>query len=105
MDPLTNPIVVLLASVFPLVIAVVKQSNWSPQINALIALIGYIVAGVIGTYLAGVPLTTENAAQYITSVTVIGTVAYNLIWTNLGKATPTSPSIEKRITKATTFAK
>lgn len=106
MDPLQNPAIVLLASVFPLIIAVVKQSAWSPQVNALIALIGYIVAGIIGTQLAGVPLTLENATAAIASVTVIGTVAYKLIWSNLGTGpTGTAPSIEQKIETSTSLAK
>lgn len=102
MDPLTNPAIVLLSAVLPLLIAVIKQTNWSPQVNAMIAFAAYIIVGVIGTFIAGVTLTPETALEFIASVSLIGTVAYNLVWSNLGKTNAEgSESIEERIMAAT----
>ena len=105
MDPFTNQALVIFAAVLPLLIALIKQSGWSPQANALVAFAIYIVVGVAGAWIAnGVP-TLETAVEWVTTVTIIGTVAYKLFWSNLGVTAPDKLSIEARVVEATSLVK
>ena len=115
MSPLTNPAFIIFTLISPMLIAVLKQQGFSKQINALIALVGYIVVGAIGALTSGVPLTLDGAVAFITVAVTRGTAAYSLIWTNLGVdtvaaslpagAVPPTPSIEARLTAATSIVK
>lgn len=105
MDPSVNPAFVLFAAVSPLLIAFIKQSGFSRQINALIALGCYIVIGVAGALLSGDPLTLENAVPLITTATVVGSAAYNLIWNNLMASDSNDMSLDMRLTQATSIIK
>lgn len=104
MEAFDNQALVIFSAVLPILIAIVKQSNLSPQANALIAFACYIVVGVAGAFVAsgGVP-TTETLVDFIASVTVIGTVAYKLFWSNLGVTSENAPSVEERLTEATSI--
>jgi O-antigen/teichoic acid export membrane protein len=101
-DPLTNPAFIIFSSLSPLLIAFVKQSGWSRQVNALIALACYVVVGILGMLLSGEALTLENAIQLIAVATVIGSAAYGLVWNNLGSE---EQSLDERITDATSVVK
>ncbi len=111
MDPTQNPAFVIFAALSPLLIAFVKQSGWSRQANALVAFAGYIVVGIVGAVMSGIPLTIENAVQLVTTATVIGSVAYKLLWDNIGVTTTagvesTEPlSLDEKITEATSIVK
>ena len=112
MDPLTNPGYLLFAAVAPLLIALVKQQGFSTQVNALIALACYVVVGAIGAVTSGTPLTLANAVELISVATVVGTAAYNLVWSNIGVTEAmvnnqlvTTMSVEKRLVRATSFKK
>lgn len=101
MDPTTNTAFVIFAAISPLLIAFIKQSGFSRQINALIALGCYIIIGVVGVLVSGEPLTIENAVNLIATATVVGSAAYGLIWNNIGATTDDSPSLDDRLTEAT----
>lgn len=103
MDPSLNPAFVLFAAVSPLLIAFIKQSGLSRQVNALIALVCYIVIGVAGAVVSGQELTVENATVLITTATVVGSAAYNLIWSNLMAGDDGGGSLDDRLTNATSF--
>lgn len=105
MDPTVNPAFVIFAAVAPLLIAFIKQSGFTRQLNALIALGCYIVVGTLGALLSGEPLTVENAVALIATATVVGSAAYNLVWSNLGTVEDGDPSLDDRITMATSFIK
>ena len=105
MDPNLNPALIIFAAISPLLIAFIKQSGFSPQANAVIALACYIVVGILGAVLSGEELTLENAVSLIAIVTVVGTAAYNLVWSNLMVGTDDSPSLDERLTTATSFVK
>src|SRR3954471_23792813 len=105
MDPTQNPAILLLAAVLPMLIAFVKQAGLGTQVNALIALVIYVVVGVLGALLTGGAPTLETLIPWITTVTVIGTVAYNLFWSNLGKSSSDEPSVEQKLVDATSFIK
>lgn len=100
-DPLVNPAYVIFAAISPLLIAFAKQAGWSRQVNALVALACYIVIGLLGMLLSGEPLTLENAVDLIAVVTVVGSAAYSLIWNNLGASADGDPSLDDRLTAAT----
>lgn len=101
----TNPAFVLFAALSPLLISVVKQAGFTRQINALIALLCYIVVGIAGALLSGEELTLENAVTLITLATLVGSAAYNIVWSNLGTSTDGDPSLDDRLTMATSFIK
>lgn len=101
MDPTQNAALVIFAAVSPLLIAFVKQSGWSRSTNALIAFACYVIVGILGALLSGVPLTAENAVTLVTTVTVVGSAAYNLIWSNLGADENGEGSIDEKLTDAT----
>jgi hypothetical protein len=108
MEP-TSPVLTIFATVIlPPLIAILKQTGWSPQVNGLIALATYAVIGVAAAYLElGVPLLSDplQVITWIAAVGVQGTVAYKLFWSNLGRTTETTPSIEERLTAATSVVR
>lgn len=105
MDPTINPAFVIFAAVSPLLIAFVKQAGLSRQVNAVIALVCYIVIGILGVLLSGEPLVLENAVSLIATATVVGSAAYGLIWNNIGASDDGSPSLDERLTAATSVIK
>ena len=105
MDALTNPAYLVFAAIAPMLIALVKQSGLPIQANAIIAVIGYIVVGVAGAFMSGEELTPENLVSFITVATVVGTAAYNLLWSNLGVKTESDTSVEARLNDATSVIK
>jgi hypothetical protein len=104
-DITVNPAFVIFTAISPLFIALVKQKGFAPQVNALIALGCYVVVGVAGVLLSGEPLTLENATGLITLATVIGTAAYQLVWNNLAVTNSDAPSLDTRLTNATSIFK
>jgi ABC-type uncharacterized transport system permease subunit len=105
MDPLTNPAFVLFSAISPMLIAFVKQSGWSAQVNAIVALVCYIVIGIAGAIVSGEALTLENAVALIAVATAVGTVAYQLIWSNIGVGASEGPSVEERLLVSTSLVK
>jgi len=102
MDPLANPAFLVFSAAAPLLIAFVKQSGFSNQVNALIAFACYIVVGIAGVFFSGEELTMENAVALIAVATTIGTVAYNLIWSNIGNG---EVSVDEKLTEITSIVK
>jgi hypothetical protein len=101
-----NTALVLFAALSPLLIALIKQQGFSRQVNAMIALACYVVVGLLGALLSGLPLTIENAVRLIATVTVVGSSAYQIIWSNLGTSDDEyDRSIDERLTAATSFIK
>jgi hypothetical protein len=101
MDVSTNTALVIFAAISPLLIAFVKQSGFPRQVNALIALVCYVVVGIAGVLLSGQDLTLENAVNLIATATVVGSTAYQLVWSNIGGEL----SLDDRLTTATSFVK
>ena len=101
MEATTNTAFVVFAAISPLLISFIKQSGLSTQANALIAFACYIVVGIIGALMSGLPLTAENAVALVTTATVVGSAAYQLIWSNIGG----DVSVDDRLTEATSFVK
>jgi len=116
MVPEVNPAFIIFAAISPLLIAFIKQSGFSRQVNALIALGCYVVIGVLGALLSGESLTLENAVNLIAVATVVGRAAYSMVWNVIGTDTVTSAvggdttlivgeSLDTRITDATSLIK
>ena len=106
MDPTLNPAFVLFAALSPLLISLVKQSGFSPQVNAMLALACYIVVGILGVLMSGEALTAENAIPLIAIATVVGRAAYSIVWDNLmtGKEGELN-SLDERLTEATSLVR
>lgn len=103
MDVSTNPAFVIFASLSPLLIAFVKQSGFSTQVNAMLAFACYVIVGLLGMVLSGESLTWENAVNLIAVATVVGSAAYRLIWSQLGKSTDADPGFDAVLTEATSL--
>ena len=99
MDPFTNPVVLGFAALLPLLIAFVKQSGWSTSANAGIALACYIAVGVVGAIATEGAPTLETIVPWVTTVTLVGKVAYDLFWSKLGGTG--DASFDARLTAAT----
>jgi hypothetical protein len=104
MDPTQNTALVIFAAVLPVLIALIKQSRFTAQANALIAFVIYVVVGLAGAFIAtgGLP-TAETAVDFIATVTVVGSVAYKLFWSNMGVTSDGAPSLEQRIQDSTSI--
>jgi len=105
MDATTNPAFIIFASLSPLLIAFVKQSGFSRQVNSIIALACYILVGIAGVLVSGEELSWENAVSLIAIATVVGSASYALVWNNLGANEDGDPSLEERLTASTSLVK
>jgi hypothetical protein len=106
MDPLQNPAFLAFAAISPLLIALLKQTGFSPQWNALVAFACYIAVGVCGALASGTPVTLDNAVALITVATLVGSAAYRLVWSKIGTGPDgTAPSLDEKITEATSVVK
>jgi hypothetical protein len=105
MDPTTNTAFIIFAALSPLLIAFIKQSAFPSQVNALIAFACYAVVGVLGAVMSGLPLTIENAVALVTTATVVGSAAYNLLWSNIGSSEAVPNGLDQRLTEATSLLK
>lgn len=97
----------LVSFFIPLLVAVVKQYGFSAQVNSVIALLVYVIAGMLHVVITVSPQgwTVDNLIASVATAVVVGTAAYNLFWTNLGVSRPGVPSLEDRLTLATSFRK
>src|SRR5512135_1877773 len=104
MDPLTNPAFIVFAALSPLLIAFIKQQGFSPQINSIIVLVGYFAVGILGALVSGTPFTIEHVIDFVAIGSVVGTAAYNILYSNLMTgAIGTAPSLDQRLTDATSI--
>jgi len=100
-----DPVTIIIYAFVPLIASLVKQSGFTPQVNALIAFGVYIVAGILGVIYSGVELTATTAISAIAMSTITGSVAYKLFWTNLGRTSEGDQSVEERLTEMTSIVK
>jgi len=103
MDATLNPAFILFAAISPLLIALVKQQGFTGQVNALIALGCYAVVGVLGALTSGLPFTIDSVVPMIIVATLVGSQAYGLVWSKIGTGDGTLPSLDERLTNATSF--
>jgi len=98
-DPLTNPAYVIFAALIPILVALFKQQGLSPTYNSLIAVIIYIVVGVIGALVSGYAFTLENVVAMIMVGAAVGNAAYTLFWSQI------AGNMELRVMMATSLIK
>jgi hypothetical protein len=84
-DPAAIELVV--AFLAPLAVSVVKQAGWPDWVNGAIALIVYVVAGVLAVAVQGQPIDANNIVPTVTLFTTVGTVAYQAFWSHTGLET------------------
>jgi hypothetical protein len=101
LPPEQNAAFLLFIFFSPVLVALVKQSGFTRQANALIALGVYTAVGVGGAVWSGIPVTPENAIPLILTATVVGRAAYSLFWNQLGSDEWGFGSLDERITEAT----
>jgi len=68
----------------PLVAAVFKQTGWSSSLNGIVAMVVYIVMGVLAVIVSGQPIDANNIVPTITLFVSAGTTAYYALYKNLG---------------------
>lgn len=100
MDPTTNPIYLIFAGLVPVLIMLVKQAKFPNNVNALIAFAVYIAVGIVAAIsTAGTP-TLETIVPFIAVVTVVGSAAYQLFWSQLQVG---GTSIDNAVTAGTSI--
>ena len=104
LTPEQNAAFLLFLFFVPPLVALIKQAKFPQQVNALIAQAVYIVVGVGAAIWSGIPVNFQNAMPLIAIATVVGTAAYKLIWSQIGVDKPGDPSVDDRITEATSEA-
>lgn len=104
-DPTTLGVWPVIAFFIPLLVSLVKQAGWTTQMNAAVAFLVYLVAGAAYVIVTAGPagFTLESIVAAMTVATVVGTAAYNLFWSNLGVRHEGDPSLEERLTAATSI--
>src|SRR5512135_608799 len=89
----------IVAFFVPLLVAVLKKANYSATVNALIAIVVYVVAGVAAVFVSGQAIDINNILPTVALFTATGTIAYQLFWKNWG-----DPQITARINGGTPSA-
>jgi uncharacterized membrane protein YcfT len=106
LDVTTNAAFLLFTFLSPALVAFVKQSGWSTQVNAIVALVVYVAIGVLAVVLSGLPVNAETLTTHIATAMVVGMAAYKMFWSQLGaKDEDGTGSIDDRITSATSIVK
>jgi hypothetical protein len=97
----------IIAFFIPLLVSLVKQAGFTKQVNATIALVVYVVAGIAYVVITAGPegYTVDAIIASITTATIVGTAAYNLFWSNLGVSEDGDTSLEARLMMTTSFIK
>lgn len=80
----TDQIMGVVAIFVPLLVAVAKKQRFSPALNAAIAIVIYVVVGLIAVVASGEALDINNIIPAVTIFTGVGTIAYQLWWKNWG---------------------
>ncbi len=105
LDPQQGAAFLLIALILPVVIALVKQSGFSSQINSLIALAVYAAFAVVGVLVSNIPLTYENLIPLIIVAALAGRLAYSMFWSQVGSQPDGTGSIDERLTISTSLVK
>lgn len=71
----------------PLLIALLKQVKFPAAYNAIIAMVVYIVFGVVAVVISGQPIDANDLVPTIVLFTTVGTTAYYAFWRNVGERT------------------
>lgn len=105
LDPQQGAAFLLIALILPVIIALVKQSGFSSQVNSLIALAVYAIFAVVGVLVSNVPLTYENIVPLAIVAALAGRLAYSMFWSQVGADDNGDNSIDERLTLKTSLVK
>lgn len=97
-----DPALIIIGFFMPVLVALIKQADFSQQVNNAIAFAVYIIAAVIWMLLQKIPLTLEAFAQNAAALTVVGLAAYKMFWDAIGTG---DSSIDKTLTSATSIVR
>lgn len=103
-DPTTSAAYLIASFLMPVIVMLIKQSGWPNSVNSIIALVVYVVTGVVAVLLSDVPITVENVAPLAAIAMVVGTAAYNLFWNAIGTGEGAG-SLDARVTSATSVVR
>jgi hypothetical protein len=78
----TTIVETLIAAILPVLINFLKRENLPNQVNAIIAVLVYLIAGVAGVLASGQPITAQTWIATATLFVTVGTVAYTAFWKN-----------------------
>ena len=79
-----DPALVLLGLFMPPIVAIIKQSGFSQQINSAVALVVYLVATILWLWVRGEPISFASYTANAATLTVVGLTAYKMFWSGLG---------------------
>lgn len=80
-----------IAAIFvPLLVSILKRENFSSPVNALIAVVVYVIVGLMSVLVSGQTLSINNIVPAVTIFVGGGTIAYQLFWKNWGDPQITS---------------
>jgi predicted membrane channel-forming protein YqfA (hemolysin III family) len=68
----------------PLLVSVIKRDGFPQTVNAIIAMVVYVVVGVLSVLVSGQAFTLDNLTPAIAIFVTGGTVVYTLFWKNWG---------------------
>lgn len=68
----------------PLLVSVIKRDGFPNTVNAIIAIVVYVVVGILSVLVSGQTFTLDNLTPAVAIFVTGGTVAYTLFWKNWG---------------------
>ena len=74
----------IVAIFVPLLVSILKRESFPAAVNAVIAIVVYIVVGVLSVLVSGQSFTLDNITPAIAIFVAGGTIAYQLFWKNWG---------------------
>jgi len=74
----------LIAFFVPLVVSLLKQTGWPQVANAIVAVVVYVVFGLLAVLVQGQTFDVNNIVPAVTIFTTVGTAAYVAFWRNWG---------------------
>jgi Na+/pantothenate symporter len=83
LDPTT--VEASIAFFVPILVALLKQTGFPAGYNAVIAVVVYVVFGVLSVVAQGQTFDLNNIVPSVTIFVTVGTVAYTAFWRNVGE--------------------
>ena len=81
----TTAIEGIIAFFVPLLIAVLKQAGFPNSYNAVIAVVVYVLFGILGVAVSGQAIDVNNIVPTVGIFVTVGTAAYVAFWRNVGE--------------------
>lgn len=80
----TDPTLVLIGAILPLIVALCKQAGWDKRTNSVVAFAVYVLAVILYMIQRQIPFTLEDISQNAGVIFASGFVAYKMFWDALG---------------------